>query len=189
LAFESYEALEAYRARPIEHVAEEAASFEAQQAQYEMEQAAAAQAVTQITPEVQQQLVAQVETVHSNRFNQIQTSTAFEQAMTDWNHLYIISAQAPEVAIDAGNGQQCVLRTGDIVKRYATDQNIEGRVWMVGEVMSLQEGSCPAGRAFLLTIPQLKSIYESGLATMDAGAQQLANQNQPTGGLPPRSEL
>lgn len=183
LGFESVDALEAYRASTPYDVSEQAAALEATGAQQEMEQSVAQQSAMPITNEHQQQLASQVEQINTDRQNQVPSNTAFEQAMTDTKHLYVISGQAPQIAIDAGNGQQCVLRTGDILKRAESDQALPGYVDMVGEIMSLQEGSCPAGRPFKLTVPQLKEVYESGLATIDAGAQQLANQNQPNSEL------
>jgi len=163
--------------------AEQAAQDEIQRAEAEaLAQAQSNPGTPALSEEDQSQLAEQVEQISEEREkSNVSTplNTGFENALGNKKSLYLVSFD-PEGSFDgrdvSGNSP-CQLHIGDILERE--DDLIEGTGLATLRVKVGQPSSCQTGTLVTMTIPQLQDIYNSFQETMDAGAQELANKNQP----------
>ena len=130
---------------------------------------------TQVDRVTQDQLASQVEQVARERQDATPINTAFENALRDDKHLYLVNASSDK-QYDQGNGSVCGLQIGDILQR---DQLMGDSGLVSLRVKVSQPGSCPSGGTITMTTEDLANIYNSFQQQMDLGAQQLANKNQP----------
>jgi hypothetical protein len=122
----------------------------------------------------QEQLATQVETIADERSQGTPVSAAFEAALNNPAYLYLVSAE-PDSTFDSAQGP-CKLHIGDVLQQ---DNRMDGTGLVTMRVKVAQPTSCRTGSLITMSIPQLQEFYNAFQESMDAGAQELADSNQP----------
>ena len=131
---------------------------------------------TAVSEDDQSQFASQVEQIAKDRQEQTPVSTAFENALQNDKFLYLVNAK-PEGTYDSGDGNTCELQPGNILIK---DSLIPETGIVTLKVKVGVPRSCKAGTLVTMTIPQLQGIFNAFQGSMDDGAQELADKNQPT---------
>ena len=141
-----------------------------------------------IDQDTQTQFANQVEQIASDRQNNVTIDAAFENALKDLKHLFLVQTNSDKQYDDGANGQ-CKLSAGDILQQDSSFTSDPSTGLLGLRVKVGHPDSCRAGSTIIMTAEDLAAIYNALHEQMDVGAKQLADANQPKGSMSAHDEL